>query len=92
MERLILKQLSIIIISFSFLGCSSLPEFTKDVKGDQVLLSQDKKEIDPKPEVAIEKEAEIEVIDNVWDYLKNNSSYGKIELNERVFSFNSIFS
>jgi membrane-bound lytic murein transglycosylase D len=87
MERLILKQLSIIIISFSFLGCSSLPEFTQDAKGDQVLLSQDKKELDPKPEIAIEKEAKIEVIDNVWDYLKNNSSYEKIELNEKTLSF-----
>jgi membrane-bound lytic murein transglycosylase D len=87
MERLIIKKLSIIIISFSLLGCSSLPEFTKDTNVDQVLLSQDKKEIDPKPEISIEKEADIVLIDNVWDYLKNNSSYEKIELNEKTLSF-----
>ena len=87
MERLIIKKLSIIIISFSFLGCSSLPEFTKDTNVDQVLLSQDKKEKDSKLEISIEKEVEIVVIDNVWDYLKNNSSYEKIELNEKTLSF-----
>ena len=56
MERLILKQLSIIIISFSFLGCSSLPESNEDLNGNKVDVSLDKKETLPKPEINLEKE------------------------------------
>ena len=87
MERHILKQLLLIIISFSFLGCSSLPEFTKDTNGNQVGVTLDNKEINPKPEIIKKEEVEIVVINNVWDYLKNNSSYEEIELNEKALSF-----
>ena len=87
MERLILKQLSIIIITFSFLGCSTLSESIEDLNGNMIDVSLDKKETLPKPEIDLEKEIEAEVINNVWDYLKNNSSYDEIELNEKTLSF-----
>jgi len=87
MERLILKQLSIIIITFSFLGCSTLSESIEDLNGNKMDVSLDKKETLPKPEIDLEKEIEAEVINNVWDYLKNNSSYDEIELNEKTLSF-----
>ena len=47
----------------------------------------DKKETHPKSEIDLEKEIEAEVINNVWDYLKNNPSYDEIELNEKTLSF-----
>ena len=87
MERLILKQLSIIIITFSFLGCSTLSESIEDLNGNKMDVILDKKETPPKPEIDLEKEIEVEVINNVWDYLKNNSSYDEIELNEKTLSF-----
>ena len=87
MERLILKQLSIIIITFSFLGCSTLSESIEDLNGNKMDVSLDKKETLPKPEIDLEKEIEVEVINNVWDYLKNNSSCDEIELNEKTLSF-----
>ena len=87
MERLFLKQLSIIIITFSFLGCSTLSESIEDLNGNKMDVSLDKKETLPKPEIDLEKVIETEVINNVWDYLKNNSSYDEIELNEKTLSF-----
>ena len=87
MERLILKQLSIIIITFSFFGCSTLSESIEDLNENKMDVSLDKKETLPKPEIDLEKEIEAEVINNVWDYLKNNSSYDEIELNEKTLSF-----
>ena len=58
MERLILKQLSIIIITFSFLGCSTLSESIEDLNGNKMDVSLDKKETLPKPEIDLETEIE----------------------------------